>query len=185
MKQKGRYNIRLAEKKDIEITKTDPKNKDELNQNLDDFYDLLKQTTERDKFNAHEKNYYKKMLENLKENSALYLAKKGEKTVAGIIITFFKDTAIYYYGASSNEDRNLMAPYLLQWHAIKQAKKQGYKYYDFFGIAPEDSKNHAWAGVTQFKKKFGGQAISYIPAQEYPFKKLLYLLYKLYKRIKK
>lgn len=225
MKPKGRYNIRLAEKKGIEIEKTDSQDPDSLKKDMDDFYRILRETTKRDKFSPHNKDYYTHMMETLCEEdecpkassstataspssatapssqkyvpgngftspvTRLYLAKHEGKTIAGIIVTFYKDTAIYYYGASSNEHRNLMAPYLLQWHAIKEAKNNGCKNYDFLGISPPEPaasspKPHPWQGVTAFKKKFGGTVISYIPATEYPFKKLLYLAYKLYKKVR-
>ena len=60
---------------------------------------------------------------------------------------------IYYYGASSSEHRNLMAPYLLQWSAISHAKKRGLQLYDFLGIASPEEKNSSLAGVTDFKLK--------------------------------
>lgn len=150
MKPKGRYNIRLAEKKGIKILKIDPENEAQLNKGVDDYFALLKQTTERDGFSGHDKNFYKTMLQTLgrDQKAALYLAEFEGQVIAGTIVTFFKDTAIYYYGASGNEHRNLMAPYLLQWHAIKDAKAQGHKHYDFLGIAPENTANHPWAGAT-------------------------------------
>ncbi len=187
MKQKGRYNIRLAEKKGVEILEATPKDKENLNKHIDSFYEILQQTTTRDGFYSHPKEFYKTMLKTLvpTKNATLYLAKYNEKIIAGIIVTFYKDTATYYYGASSNEYRNVMAPYLLQWHAIKEAKAKNYKHYDFLGIAPSNAKNHPWKGVTEFKKKFGGKEVSYQPAQEHPFKKLLYLIYRIYKKINK
>jgi lipid II:glycine glycyltransferase (peptidoglycan interpeptide bridge formation enzyme) len=187
MKPKGRYNIRLATKKHVEIYEANPRDKNTFNSDLDDFYELLRQTTARDEFSAHNKDYYQTMLQTLipANSAALYLAKYNNKTIAGIIITFNKETATYYYGASGNEYRNVMAPYLLQWHAMKKAKAKHYKHYDFFGIAPSQAKNHSWKGVTQFKKKFGGAQISYQPPQEFAFKKLLYAIYRIYKWLKK
>lgn len=210
MKQKGRYNIRLAEKKEVKIRKTKISDPEALEKDLNDFYLILKETTKRDKFSPHKKEYYKQMLETLQpedpatgttvngKNSPgnvfsspkteLYLARYEGRTIAGIIVTFYKDTAIYYYGASSNEHRNLMAPYLLQWHAMKEAKKRGCEKYDLLGISPpktpDTKKPHPWQGVTAFKKKFGGTHVSYIPATEHPFKKSLYLMYRLYKKLR-
>lgn len=175
MKQKGRYNIRLAEKKGVSIHES---------KNVDAFYSLLEQTTTRDNFHGHDKHFYQQMLDKLPQNAILYMATYENKSIAGIIVTHFKDTAIYYFGASGNEYRNVMAPYLLQWHAMKEAKKRHAKYYDLLGIAPENAKDHPWAGVTNFKKKFGGKHITYAPPQEYSFKPLIHFLYKLYKKIK-
>jgi len=176
MKQKGRYNIRLAEKKGVKIAES---------KDIDSFYSLLEQTTTRDSFHGHDKHFYQQMLDKLPQNAILYLATYENKPIAGIIITHFKDTAIYYFGASGNEYRNVMAPYLLQWHAMKEAKKKNLKYYDLLGIAPENTKDHPWGGVTNFKKKFGGEHVTYVPPKEYSFKPFIHLLYRLYKKIKK
>jgi len=183
MKQKGRYNIRLAEKKGVEIIKCNNSDPEQLCKYVDEFYRILAETTKRDGFSPHKESYYKKFLENLQKSATLYLARHTNKTLAGIIVTYFNDTATYYFGASSNEYRNLMAPYLLHWQAINDAKQKGFKYYDFFGISPANDKNHPWQGVTQFKKKFGGSLLSYHPAREHSFKPLIHLLYKIYKKL--
>jgi len=174
MKQKGRYNIRLAEKKGVKVVSS---------KTIDDFYTLIKETTDRDGFSAHKKEYYKKMIESLGDNAQLLLASYNGKTIAGGIFTYISERAVYYYGASSNKDRNLMAPYLLQWEAIKEAKKRGCKLYDFLGIAPENSTNHSLSGVTAFKKKFGGEMVSYIKGKDVVLRSLFYLLYRLKKWI--
>lgn len=193
MKPKGRYNIKIAEQKGVQIREVNDPNSKTFNHDLDAFYDLISETTQRDNFSGHDKNFYKNFLKTLapEKKATLYLADYNGKVIAGILMTFFGKTATYYYGASGNEDRNVMAPYLLQWHAIKEAKKNGFEVYDFFGIAPSQNepaqlKNdaHPWQGVTDFKRKFGGHDQNFAPAQEYPFKKLLYFLYSLYKKIK-
>jgi lipid II:glycine glycyltransferase (peptidoglycan interpeptide bridge formation enzyme) len=102
----------------------------------------------------------------------LYLAEHEGKIIAGIIVTFFGDTATYYYGASSYEHRQIMAPYLLQWHAILEAKKDGCLIYDFLGIS--GGGKSAWdkrlSGVTEFKQKFGGEAVHYAKTAEFTFR---------------
>ncbi len=200
MKPKGRYNIKLAEKKGVKIEKhtgndDTQTSKKALKKTIDDFYELLGDTTARDGFTRHPKEIYLDMIENLtpqktqfhinhKPQAILYLAKFENIPVAGMIAVTYKDTTTYYYGASSNEYRNTMAPYLLQWHAIKEAKKEGFKYYDFMGISPENDQKHKLAGVTDFKNKFGGIHLTYIQPQEHAFKKLLYLAYKLKNMVK-
>ncbi len=190
MKPKGRYNIHLAEKKEVKIRTSDPANKTQFNKDIEAYFSMLKETTSRDNFSGHNKEIYKNMIEILAQKklpntlAKLYIAEYENTPIAAIITTYYKDMATYYYGVSGNSFRNLMAPYLLQWEAIKDAKKQGYKIYDFLGIAPSDAKNHPWKGVTEFKTKFGGHAVSYNPPQEFAFKKFLYLLYRLYKLVK-
>lgn len=177
MKQKGRYNIRLADKKGVKIKES---------KDADSFYKILKETTTRDKFTPHGKDFYKKMIEILgeKDFAKMYLAEYEGETIAGIIVTFYQDTATYYYGASSNKHRNVMAPYLLQWHAIKEAKSRNMKKYDFLGISPPDAKNHPWQGVTEFKMKFGGEIVEYVKAKEFIYKPFWYWVIRIAKKLK-
>lgn len=129
-------------------------------------------------------------------SAKLYLAEHGGKVLAGMIATYFRDTATYYFGASSNENRHTMAPYLLHWQAIQDARAAGYHYYDFFGIAPENQRDpisktggiskvpgisnanhpHPWQKVTEFKLKFGGERVNYYPAQEIVYQPFWYTL---------
>jgi len=181
MKPKGRYNIKVAQKHGVTIEVS--KNPE---QEVDNFYQLFSQTTERDNFSGHPKSYYSNLFKTLgPEHAKLYFAMYNGKPLAACIVTYFKETATYYFGASSNENRNTMAPYLLHYQAMIDAKKMGYKWYDFFGIAPENEPNHPWAKVTDFKKKFGGKIINYFPAQEIVYQKFWYHLIKLAKWGKK
>ncbi|MFC1810808.1 lipid II:glycine glycyltransferase FemX [Patescibacteria group bacterium] len=177
MKQKGRYNIKLAEKKGVKIRESD---------DVTEFHKILKQTTQRDKFSGHNKEFYQKMIDILEphDGAKLYVAEYEGEVIAGIIVTFYKNTATYYYGASSNQHRNVMAPYLLQWHAIREAKKRGCKYYDFLGIAPPEAKNHPWKGVTEFKLKFGGEVVEYEKSKEIVFQPFWYFVIRLIKKLR-
>ncbi len=217
MKEKGRYNIRLAIKKGVKVTEVEASSPHAQGQ-IQDYFNILQETLERDKFHGHGISFYKNMVEKLapKPNTqketqntqkdarsakdgfsrmllAYYIDPETKKEIplAGIIATFYKDTGIYYFGASSNQYRNLMAPYLLQWHAIRLAKSLGLKKYDLLGIAPETPqdplgpKNHHWRGVTEFKRKFGGTYIKYLPPQDFAFKPLLYRAYAATKKLRK
>ncbi len=149
MKPKWRYNIRLANKKWVVAkiyNKTD--------KNIEIFYDLMKQTTSRDNFFWNSLEYYKTFLKTL-DNSKLILAEFEWKIIAGWIFIFDKTVSIYYYWASTSdkEYRNLMAPYAVQWEAIKYAKKYPSKLYDFLGIASPEEKDSSLAWVTDFKLK--------------------------------
>lgn len=154
MHPKTRYNIRLAEKKGLVI---------DARKNWDIFWKLMRSTGKRDKFSLHESGHYQAVLKNaaVTQLTALY---EGEPVASAILIGSGK-TLTYLYGASDYRYRHLMAPYLLQWEAIKLAKAKGYQSYDFFGVAPNigDTKNyifdhhHQYAGVTRFKLGFGGR----------------------------
>ncbi len=180
MKQKGRYNIKVAEKKGVSVEIRDQRS--ESREYVDAFYDLLKETTGRDGFSGHPKEYYRLMLENIPD-AKLYLAKYEDKYIAGVIVVFSKERSIYYYGASSNEYRNVMAPYLLQWQAIQDAKTFGSEKYDFLGISSKEGDS--LAGVTQFKQQFGGSEEACLKVYEYPFRIIPYILVKLMRFVKK
>jgi lipid II:glycine glycyltransferase (peptidoglycan interpeptide bridge formation enzyme) len=177
MKPKGRYNIRLAQRHKIKIEESD---------NLEVFYDILLKTTKRDGFVGHNYEYYQKFLKELSPYAKLYLAylEDGEEKIylAGGIFVFFEETVYYYYGSSlrDKEYRDKMAPYLLQWELIMEAKKQGKKIYDFLGIAPNNNKKDSLFGVTRFKKQFGGKIVSYLPTQDIVLRPCFYFLYRLY-----
>lgn len=183
MKRKGRYNIGLAEKRGVQVKMAN--GADEKKNFMHQFHELLKQTTLRDQFFAHSEKYYQKMLERVPESEVM-LAFYQQKPVAGVIMTFQKERAIYYYGASGNEHREVMAPYLLQWRAIQEAKKRDCKVYDFLGIAPEGAdKKHPWLGISSFKKKFGGTIVYYPQAKDIIHKPIWYKFYKMCKYIQR
>lgn len=181
MKPKGRYNISVAKKHGI-MVKLWTGDEAEFNA----FYEILKKTADRDAFGIHPAFFYKKLLETFGvDRAALFLAAEpaSKKIIAGIIVIFYKDTATYYYGASDHQYRNFMAPYLLQWEAILEAKRRGMKQYDFLGIAPENSENHPWTGVSEFKKKFGGKEIVYPPAFDIVYQPFIYKVATMAKRL--
>jgi lipid II:glycine glycyltransferase (peptidoglycan interpeptide bridge formation enzyme) len=177
MHSKGRYNIRLATKKGIQIKQS---------HDIDSFYRLLQKTGKRDHFHINPKKYYQALLQSLYEKgkAKMFLAFYNEEPIAGIINTYIDNTATYYYGASSYEHRNLMAPYALQWHAIKDAKKNKFQTYDFLGIADPNNPKDPLVGVTNFKQKFGGQTIKHPKGFAVSHKPLLYLALKLKKMLK-
>lgn len=178
MHPKTRYNIRLAERKGVKII---------FSQNKKDigvFYKLCCEVNEREKINSFSRSYYEKMLDVFGSKLKIIKAEFEGKTLAINLNLDFGDMETYNHGASCSEVRNVMAPHLLQWEAICKAKKEGYKYYDFRGIAPTDDPNHKWAGITRFKKSFGGQVIHYLGAYDFVFKSLLHQLYLLGKNLK-
>ena len=167
MHYKTRYNIQLAQRRGVKIRNL----KSEI-RNFEEFWRLIAETTKRDKFRPHPKEYYRKMLEI--PGVELFVAEFNGKVIAANIVVFLRETATYLHGASDYEYRNLMAPHLLQWGQIKEAKKRGYTEYDFWGI---DEKK--WPGVTRFKKGFSGKEIIYPGAYDLIFQSILYWIYKI------
>lgn len=174
MHYKTRYNIKLADKKGISVKRDKSK--------FEDFWQLIQETSKRDGFRPHLKEYYRGILEipEVELFSAEYPASGASKNkiIAANIMVFYDKQAIYLHGASDYEHRNLMAPHLLQWEQIKEAKKRGCIEYDFWGI---DEKK--WLGVTRFKKGFEGKEIAYPGAYDLVFQPIWYKIYQIAKRI--
>lgn len=194
MKPKTRYNIRLAQRKGVTVT-TGVNEK-----SIRDFLQLMKQTESRHDLSAHGSKYYEKLLRLIPQEPAspaesyvtLLSAQSGGRTLAAHLLIGFGDTLTYLFGASSDQDKNLMAPYLLQWEAIRLAASHHYTYYDFFGIAPEstDAKPGAekrrakWAGISRFKVSFGGEKQHYPGAFDLVNRGIWYRLYRTWQQVR-
>jgi len=185
MHEKTRYNIRLAEKRGVEVyTATTSGVADALEL----FIRLNKQTVARDKFASHASAYYRRLHEHLGADMLrVYVATFAKQPIAANIVVHYGDTATYVHGASSNSNRNVMAPHLLQWRQILDAKLAWKSWYDFYGIQTPQrrrSSKHGttWAGITRFKVGFGGQTVSYVDAYELPVRKGWYRLVRVLKR---
>lgn len=181
MHPKTRYNIGLAQRKGIEI-EVSKKEKD-----IDKFLELIKKTAKRNKINLHSDRYYKLLWKTLLETNSgeLYFAKIDKNIVAANMIIKFGNTVTYLHGGSDYNYRKYMATYLLQWEVIKKAKEDKFLFYDFWGIAPKDSKNNKWSGFTRFKKGFGGKEINNTGTYNFIYNKQMYFVYNIIKKIKK
>ncbi len=167
MKSKWRYNIRLALRKGVTVTRTDGGAAD-CAARLDGFYALYRTTAARDGIAIHEKSYYADLLKKSAAAHAsdkdtprlfLYTAEHDGEALAAIITLFSKSEAVYLYGCSGNRKRNLMPAYLLQWTAFCDAKKYGSVLYDLYGMPPSADENHPMYGLYLFKTGFGGKNI--------------------------
>jgi lipid II:glycine glycyltransferase (peptidoglycan interpeptide bridge formation enzyme) len=171
MKPKGRYNIRLAEKKGVNVRRTG-------GEELDTFYRLFRETAKRDGIAIHGKEYYETLFSQSRDSAgeaelALYIAEHEGEPIAAVIVLFRGEEATYLYGASSDNKRNLMAPHLLQWTAMTDAKERGCIRYDLFGIPPRDDADHPMAGLYRFKTGFGGRIIHRPGSWDYTYKPLV------------
>lgn len=182
MKQKTRYNIRLAEKKEITIAESD---------RVDVFNELMHATGERDAFGIHEDAYYQRAYDLFKPQDicSLLIASYNNTPLAGLMVFRRGKRAWYLYGASNEVERNRMPTYLLQWAAMQWAKKHGCEEYDLWGIpdAPEDalekdftSRSDGLWGVYRFKRGFGGEIKRTVGAWDKVYNKPLYLAYLAY-----
>jgi len=173
MKQKTRYNVRLSKKKNVMFRFGDA-------DDLDILYDLYVETAARDDFVIRPLEYYRKAWADFMRAGLAQpiIAEYKGIPIAHVIIFGFGKRAWYMYGASSNEERNRMPTYGLQWEAMLWAKSQGMQSYDMWG-APDDFYNpdDPLMGVYGFKDGFGGKVVRRIGAWDYPANPTLYGLY--------
>ncbi len=180
MKGKTRYNIRLAKKKGVKIFHTREK------EYIDIFCDLVEVTANRKGVTFHDREHYQKMFDNISSDILqLYVAQYNDKVIAVNIISFYGGVATYLHGATSDEHRNVMAPFLLQWQAIKDAKEKECKWYDFGGIFPKNNDNGK-KGITRFKTGFSPKDVSFKTLGSYDvvLSRFRYTLYRILQRLR-
>lgn len=179
MKQKSRYNVRLAQRRGVTV-------REGTLLDVDLFYRLYAETAQRDGFLIRPRSYYADAWERFMDRgqgdaasarARLLLAEFEGEVVAGLLLFIFGPTAWYMYGASSDRHRQHMPNHLLQWEAMRWAKAAGCTLYDLWG-APDrlDEADPMW-GVLQFKLGLGGQVARGIGAWDFPTRRLLYHLY--------
>jgi lipid II:glycine glycyltransferase (peptidoglycan interpeptide bridge formation enzyme) len=185
MKPKWRYNISLAGKRGVIVSEAGE-------QGLDVFYRLLTETAARDGIAVHGAGYYRALFEECKSDDGvqplqirLYTAAHEGDTLAALVALFRGRQAVYLYGASGDIKRNLMAPYALQWQAMRDAKAFGCEEYDLFGIPPDENPNHPMAGLYRFKTGFGGAIIHRPGSWDFPCKALPYTMFSAAERLRK
>ena len=100
------------------------------------------------------------------------------------MIIYWQGIGFYHQGASLSKYSKIPVSYLLQWTAVKEAKKRNCSIYNFWGIAPEDKKNHPWSGLSLFKKGFSGYKKLYVKTQDFPITKKYYLTF-IFEKIRK
>jgi len=176
MHKKWRYNIRLAAKKGVEI-------QSRRSGDISDWYALYKTTSERDRIALHPQSYYQRLFNLAEEDENLQIelltARHEGDLLAGIFVVYLGQQATYLYGASSNQKRNLMPAYLLQWEAMKRAREKGCNRYDLFGCSPSANPDHPMHGLFLIKTGFGGELVHRYGAWDYPYGKLFYVFYRL------
>jgi lipid II:glycine glycyltransferase (peptidoglycan interpeptide bridge formation enzyme) len=168
LKQKTRYNLKLAQKKGVSVSIS---NKDS---DFDVFNDLYQKTVARQGYAGRSSYYLKTVWENFKEENAFIATATFEGiAIASWFIVAYEDTLTYVYGGSSEEYKNVMAPYALVWELVRLGKEYGYKYLDLFGIKDDLSD-----GYSRFKIGFGGEVIEHSKTVDIIVDKNLYRLIK-------
>ncbi len=179
LKQKTRYNIRLAEKKGVTVRAWN---------NIESFHEMMMFTGVRDGFGVHSLEYYKHAYELLhpKQMGEILVAEYDGKLLAALFVARNGNRAYYLYGASTDEERNRMPTYLLQWEAMKWARARGCEEYDLWGVPDEDeatleanfeTRHDGLWGVYRFKRGFGGEIKRAAQAMDRVYNPLLYWAY--------
>lgn len=190
MHEKTRYNIRLAERKGVTVRRGGPETQEK---DFEIFWKLLRETARRDGFRTHPREYYKKLLAIRLDHfsNELFFAEYEGEVLAAAMLNFYRGstsidaigsaggTATYLHGASSRRHRETMAPHLLQWRMIQEARQRGCAQYDFWGV-----DERRWPGVTRFKRGFGGREIVYPQSVDIAYRPVVYAAYWIAKKIK-
>lgn len=174
MHQKTRYNIKVALKHEVEIVLTNSDS--EISMAID----LIASTSKRQQFSDHPKAYYDKLSTSTNVQPKIYTAHRQGQLLASAIMIDCDNTRTYLFGGSSDEHKNVMAPYLLHWRAMLDAKANGLARYDWWGIETASGET---PGFVKFKLRWGGEELSYPKPQDIIAKPLNYLVYKLARRL--
>jgi len=185
MKAKTRYNLRLARRRGVRVYPASPRR-------LDDWFALYRETMARHGKHEHGKHHFDRFFEAARQtrvaevlpgaprrrhNIRLILAEQDRTVVAGMVLAVSGPYAIYLYGASSSRGRSGMPTYLLQWHAMRTARRLGARHYDMFGIPPDRREGHPMHGLLRFKEGFGGYQVTRRGCWDYPFDERAYTVF--------
>ncbi len=192
MKSKCRYNCKLGQKKGLIIRRIDKP--EDQSSSLNVFYSLYQETAKRDGIAIHSKDYYQDLFSIVNSRSIsapemrasirLYIAEHESMPLAAIIVLYSNNEAVYLYGASSNNKRNLMPAYALQWQAIRDARLAGCKKYDLYGIPPTNDPSHPMHGLYRFKTGFGGMILHRPGSYDYPLNAARYSIFSFAQKIR-
>lgn len=170
MHSKTRYNIRLADKRGVNVVAS--------KEYADEFIRLIHVTGKRNVFGLHDEVYYRAQIK--QESTELVVGIYEGKVIASHLYWRFGDTITYLHGASDNVHRNVMAPYAVHWYMMHNGLHQGFKQFDLWGI--DDQK---WTQLTQFKRRFGGRDYAYVGCYDNPVRMVMYQLYRFVKKLRK
>ncbi len=176
MHQKTRYNLRLAEKKGVKIVE------DNSEQGFEEYWKLTEETTKRQGFFAHTKDYHRKMWQMMivAGTGHLFKAVYQDETLTTWVVFELNGVLYYPYGASSNKFRDVMSNNLMMWEVIKFGKKQGCKLFDLWGsLGQEPDQRDPWYGFHRFKQGYGAELVEFVGSYDLVINNTEYRLYRL------
>ena len=175
MRPKTRYNIHLAQRKGVSVAENNSQ------EGLEEYIKILKETTSRQKFYAHDDEYFRKMWSMLAptEMAKLLQASYLGNTLV-VWIAFIHQNKLYYpYGSSSNRNREVMASNLMMWEMIKLGKSMGCQSFDMWGsLGPNPDPKDPWYGFHTFKEGYGGKLVEFIGSYDLVVYPALYTLFR-------
>ena len=172
MKQKTRYNLRLAQKNGILVRKATMKD-------LPLLYRMFAETARRDNFIIRSEAYYLDVWSRFMQAGMAegLIAEFAGQPIAGMVLMFFGSRAWFVYGMSTSQHREKMPNYLLQWEAMRLAREKGCTTYDLWGAPDTPDPSDPMFGVYRFKEGLGAELVYTIGAWDFPLKPALYRLY--------
>jgi lipid II:glycine glycyltransferase (peptidoglycan interpeptide bridge formation enzyme) len=174
MKEKTRYNLRLAQKHGVVI------HEDNSPQAFAAYLRLTQETTKRQRFFAHSPRYHQLMWETLQPPGLAHLltATYQGKILVTWILFLFNNILYYPYGASSDENRETMASNLMMWEAIRWGKANNAKIFDLWGaLGPNPNRRDPWYGFHRFKEGYGGKLVEFVGTYDFVIDNRFYSFY--------
>lgn len=173
MKPKGRYNIRLAQRHGVQIVPHQPAD------GIEAFIEIHRDTARRQDMHGEHPARLRELAQilNIENRGLVMLAMLDTQPIAAALLVFFGDRATYLFGGSLNSQRQVMAPYLMHFEAMLESRRRGHRWYDFYGVSPAGQPDHAWAGISTFKRKFRGIELGFVPPLDFVYDEAGYRAY--------
>lgn len=181
MKEKTRYNVRLAQKKGVVVAQ------EQSDESFEIYLSLLRETAKRDRFFAHNQNYHRMLWSTLKNSGLIKLLVgryQGEPLVAWMLFVF-KDKLYYAYGASSSKHREVMASNFMYFEAMKFGQRLGLSTFDLWGaLGPNPDPQDPFYGFHRFKEGYGGRLVEFIGSYDLIINPNYYQIYHLVDKVR-
>lgn len=171
-KQKTRYNIRLAERKGVCVRQANL-------EELELLYRMYAETAVRDNFVIRHESYYTTLWREFMQAGMAHalIAEVEEQPISGLVLFHFAGVSRFMFGMSTEQARECMPNYLLQWEAIRLSKELGCHTYDMWGAPDSFNESDPLWGVYRFKQGFNGKLVRHLGAWDYANRPVLYQLY--------
>lgn len=169
MRRQTRYEVRRSVKQNIVVSSSSEVRA------IEEFCEVQAETAQRQGFVPSSQKFLKTLVEAFGENARVYRAEKDGQLLNLALVLWHGEEVDYFEAASTLESRKFAGAYGLQWQSIRDAKSAGKTRYNFWGIAYSDDPHHRYAGVTTFKRGFGGDDTIYVPAHDLVISRVKYI----------